>query len=65
METDVNTTITANLVNGLVGGLSSVFANGSNSRPITLQVILDSKTIAQTIFDPLKNVSKQRGVALG
>jgi septal ring factor EnvC (AmiA/AmiB activator) len=65
LEADVNTTITTNLVNGLIGGLASVFANGSTGRPVTLQVVLDSKTIAQTIFDPLKDVSRQRGVSLG
>ena len=65
LEADVNTTITASLVNGLIGGLASVFANGSTGRPVTLQVVLDSKTIAQTIFDPLKDVSRQRGVSLG
>ena len=65
LEADVNTTITASLVNGLIGGLASVFANGSAGRPVTLQVVLDSKTIAQTIFDPLKDVSRQRGVSLG
>jgi hypothetical protein len=65
MDTNVNATITTSLVNGLMGGLPSVFANNLSVRPITLQVMLDSKTIAQTIFDPLKDVSKQRGVALG
>lgn len=65
VETDVNTTVTANLVNGLVGGLSSVLGGGAGNRPITLQVLLDSKIIAQTIFDPLKDVSRQRGVAIG
>lgn len=65
VDTDVNATITTSLVNGLMGGLSSVFANSLGGSPITLQVVLDSKTIAQAIFDPLKDVSRQRGVALG
>lgn len=66
MKTDVNTTISTNIVNGLVGGLSSVIGSNSQvSKPITLQVVLDSKVIAQTIFNPLKEVSRQRGVALG
>ena len=55
---------TATLVNGLVGGLSSVLGN-SGKQVITLQVNLDSRTIAQTVFDPLKNVATQRGVSYG
>lgn len=54
----------AGMVNGIVSGLSAVMGSG-NTQPITLQVNMDGKTIAQTIFDPLKDVSKQRGVALG
>lgn len=54
----------ASIVNGIVGGLSSL-NRGTSSQPITLQVSLDSKTIAQTIFNPLKDVSRQRGVSLG
>ena len=55
---------TATLVNGLVGGLSSVLGN-NGKQVITLQVNLDSRTIAQTVFDPLKNVATQRGVSYG
>lgn len=54
----------AGMVNGIVSGLSAVMGSGS-TQPITLQVNMDGKTIAQTIFDPLKDVSRQRGVALG
>lgn len=54
----------AGMVNGIVSGLSAVMGSG-NTQPITLQVNMDGKTIAQTIFDPLKDVSRQRGVALG
>ena len=52
------------MVNGIVSGLSAVMGSG-NTQPITLQVNMDGKTIAQTIFDPLKDVSRQRGVSLG
>ena len=55
---------TATLVNGLVGGLSSVLGS-SCQQTVTLQVNLDSRTIAQTVFDPLKNVAMQRGVSYG
>ena len=54
----------AGMVNGIVSGLSAVMGSGT-TQPITLQVNMDGKTIAQTIFDPLKDVSRQRGVALG
>lgn len=54
------------LVNGIVSGLSSVMGGQSaGAQPIVLQIKLDSKTIAQTIFDPLRDVSRQRGVSLG
>lgn len=39
--------------------------NQPYAQPIILQVQLDKRTIAETIFDPLKNVSRQRGVVLG
>ncbi len=54
----------AGMVNGIVSGLSAVMGSG-NTQTITLQVNMDGKTIAQTIFDPLKDVSRQRGVSLG
>ena len=54
----------AGMVNGIVSGLSAVMGSGS-TQPIALQVNMDGKTIAQTIFDPLKDVSRQRGVSLG
>ena len=52
------------MVNGIVSGLSAAMGSGT-TQPITLQVNMDGKTIAQTIFDPLKDVSRQRGVSLG
>lgn len=60
----VHTNTTQDLVNGLIGGLSPMLS-GAGGGNITLKVNLDSKTIAKTVFDPLKDVSKQRGVALG
>ena len=55
---------TGDLVNGIVGGLSAALG-ANNTQPIIVQVQLDKKTIAQGIFDPLRDVSKQRGVSLG
>lgn len=71
MENAIPTTLssfggisTADLVNGLVGGLSPMLAT-SGGQNVTLKVNLDGKTIAKTVFDPLKDVSKQRGESLG
>lgn len=71
MENAIPTTLgsfggisTSDLVNGLVGGLSPMLAT-SGGQNITLKVNLDGKTIAKTVFDPLKDVSKQRGESLG
>lgn len=56
IPTDVDTTVNANLsgniVNRLIGGLSSL-RNGSQT--IVLQVNLDGKTIAQTVFEPSRH----------
>lgn len=54
---------TGDLVNGIVGGLSAALG-ANNTQPIIVQVQLDKKTIAQGIFDPLRDVSRQRGVSL-
>lgn len=51
---------TAAAVNGM-----AALSQSAPMQPIVLQVMLDKKIIAQTIFDPLIDVSKQRGVALG
>ena len=65
-DAEIQAQNTSNLVNGLVSGLSSVMGSGSvSAQPIILQVNLDSKTIAQTIFDPLRSVAVQRGVSYG
>jgi phage-related protein len=57
-------TRSADVVNGIVGGLSAAIGNGSK-QPIVLQGTLVSRVIAQTIFDPLRSVAVQRGVAYG
>lgn len=63
-DTNIQSTITTDLINGMMGGLSSALGSTSGQN-IVLQVNLDGKTIAQTIFDPLRDVSRQRGVSLG
>lgn len=57
----------AKIGEGMVNGITSAMgmSQSASAAPINLQVVLDSKVIAQTIFDPLKQVSRQRGVSLG
>lgn len=51
---------------GVVNALSGVLGGyGQINQPITVQVQLDSKTIAETTFDPLREVERRRGIALG
>lgn len=54
---------TARMGEGIVNGLASILPQ-TNNQPIVLQVVMDSKTVAQTIYDPLQGVARQRGVAL-
>lgn len=39
--------------------------SGSNQQPVYITLMLDGRQIANAVFDPLKQVSKQRGVSLG
>lgn len=39
--------------------------SSSNGTPIIIQLVTDGQTLAQVVFDPLKSVAKQRGVAFG
>jgi len=52
----------ASQTEGLVNGLAAVMGAQGGGTYI-IQNILDSKVISQTLFDPLKDVAKQRGVA--
>ena len=63
-DTEPSVNPAADVVNGIVSGLSSAMGT-AGMQTVLLEVKLDSKTIAQAIFDPLRDVSKQRGVALG
>lgn len=38
---------------------------GGSSGPVTIQIVLDKRVIAETVYDPLKNVAMQRGEAFG
>lgn len=49
-----------NLVNGLSGLLG-----GQTEGTYTINLVVDSKTLAQVVFDPLEQMNTQRRVALG
>ena len=51
-------------IEGAVNGFSTVSAN-SGTQNFIIQLVTDGKTLAEVVFDPLKGVAKQRGVALG
>lgn len=53
---------TAAAVNGIN---ASNIMTANNGQPVYVQVVLDGRQIAQAVFDPLKQVSKQRGAKIG
>lgn len=62
LTADDNNKLTETLVNAM-----SIITAGQNNndKPIVLELYIDSKKAASALFDPLNNLSKQRGVALG
>ena len=56
-------TITATrAVEGAVNGMAAMM--GGSSGTFIIQTVLDGRVIAESVFDPLRAVSRQRGVAL-
>lgn len=53
-----------NAASATVNGMQVGNMSGS-SEPMVVQLVLDGRTLAQVMLDPLKGVAKQRGVALG
>ena len=49
----------AGIVNGIIAG------SQSSKSTQNINLVVDGKTLANVVFDPLNNISKQRGVALG
>ncbi len=65
VPTDVSINGNYAIGEGIVNGLSTVMNNSSPAGgTYILQVAIDSKAVAQAIFDPLKAVATQRGVSL-
>ena len=54
--TSANSMIGEGIVNGLAGIIPQ-----QNSQPIIIQLIADGKTLAQTVYDPLNNIARQKG----
>ena len=48
-----------------VNGIGVQASGATGAQTIIIPVNLNGKQIAEVVFDPLKNVAKQRGVALG
>lgn len=51
----------AKIVEGGVNGLASVVQGAGGTAPIVLQVHLNDREIASAIYDPLRDVARQRG----
>ncbi len=53
---------TVTMGEGIVNGLASIMPQ-QNNQPIIIQLVADGKTLAQTVYDPLNNIARQKGVA--
>lgn len=52
---------TVKMGEGIVNGLAGIIPQQSN-QPIIIQLVADGKTLAQTVYDPLNNIARQKGV---
>lgn len=65
-ETVVNAAGSQSMVEDIVNGLAGVMGmGGGRQQPVVVKVYLDKREIAEGIFDPLNDVSRQRGEPLG
>ena len=64
-----DTLTNAGMMNATAAAVNGINASnmmyGNNGQPVYVQVVLDGRQIAQAVFDPLKQVSKQRGSKIG
>lgn len=63
-ETVVSAAGSQSMVEDIVNGLAGVMGRGS-AQPVVVKVFLDKREIAEGLFDPLNDVSRQRGEPLG
>lgn len=67
MPVSIDTATNSNILKAAeatVNGMSAGNLGGVQS-PIIIQLQVSAETLAEIVFDPLRNVSKQRGVSLG
>lgn len=64
MTAEQNGNLYEQIVNGIITAFNGM-SGGGIGQNINLMVNLDSKQIAEVVFDPLRNVAKQRGVVFG
>lgn len=64
-ETVVNAADSQSMVEDIVNGLAGVINGGRSGQPVVIKIYLDKREIAEGIFDPLNDVSRQRGEPLG
>lgn len=64
-ETVVNAASSQSMVEDIVNGLAGVMGGGNGTQPVVVKVYLDKREIAEGIFDPLNDISRQRGEPLG
>lgn len=64
-ETVLNADSASGLLEGIVNGLAAVIGNvGTGGGNYTINLQVDDKTLASVVFDPLKDLIKQKGEAL-
>lgn len=62
-ETILSANSSQTMAEDIINGLIPFLGKGENAQTITVNLVVDKKVLAQTIFDPLKEVSRQRGVS--
>ena len=62
-ETVLSANSSQTMAEDIINGLIPLLGRGENAQTITVNLMVDKKVLAQTIFDPLKEVSRQRGVS--
>lgn len=55
----------SNIIKAAEATVNGMALSGTTQQPITIQLQVDAKTLAEVVFDPIRSVSKQRGVAIG
>ena len=62
-ETVLSANSSQTMAEDIINGLIPLMNRGESAQSITVNLVVDKKVLAQAIFDPLKEVSRQRGVS--